>query len=295
VIALHVNTDLLVLGTWSLDPIAWVLVPLLGLLYARGMARSQGSRRRTHPRWRPACYYAGLLALFLALASPLDHLADELFMAHMSQHFLLVTVAAPLLLLGAPMIPVLRGVPVGLRRELVIPVLKNRGFRGLLRFAARPLVAWPLYVALLLLWHVPGAYEAALRSVPLHLIQHAAFFGAALAWWWNVIDPVPLRPNLSYLARVPFVFITTVPIFVLGAFLTFAPSASYRFYADLPARPGLPALEDQQLGGIIMWIPGSMVLMAALLTVLVLAIRAEERQRRVSEAALPPVRMGPRR
>ena len=283
------------LGTWSLDPIAWVLVPLLGLLYARGMARSQGSRRRTHPRWRPACYYAGLLALFLALASPLDHLADELFMAHMSQHFLLVTVAAPLLLLGAPMIPVLRGVPVGLRRGLVIPVLKNRGFRGLLRFAARPLVAWPLYVALLLLWHVPGAYEAALRSVPLHLIQHAAFFGGALAWWWNVIDPVPLRPNLSYLARVPFVFITTVPIFVLGAFLTFAPSASYRFYADLPARPGLPALEDQQLGGIIMWIPGSMVLMAALLTVLVLAIRAEERQRRVSEAALPPVRMGPRR
>ena len=263
-IALHVDTSLPVWAAWAPDPIAWLLIPLAALLYARGMSRSQGSRRRTHPWWRPISYYTGLLTLFVALASPLDHMSDELFLAHMTQHFLLVCIAPPLVLLGAPMIPVLRGVPPGLRRGLVIPVLKQSSVRAVLRLATQPLVAWPLYVVLLLLWHLPRAYDAAVDSIPLHLLQHAIFFGTAIAWWWNVIDPVPLRPNLSYLARVPYVFITTVPIFVLGAFLTFAPTASYAVYTRLPARPGMTALEDQQLGGIIMWIPGSLVLMTTL-------------------------------
>ncbi len=288
-IALHIGSEgVSTWAAWSLDPIALVLIPLGAWLYARGLARSRGSRRRRHPAWRPLSFYAALAIILVALVSPLDHLADELFLTHMVQHLLLVAVAPPLLLLGAPMIPVLRGIPRGIRRALVIPALKSPLVRVPLRIAALPLVAWPLYVTALLAWHIPGAFDLALRSAPAHLFEHATFLGASMVWWWNVVDPVPLKPNLSYLARVPYIFFTTVPVFVLGAFLAFAPSAWYGFYSDFTSDYGLTPLEDQQLGGIIMWIPGSMILMTALLTVLIFVVRTEERQQRERETPLAP-------
>ena len=288
-IALHIGGDgVSTWAAWSLDPIALVLVPLSAWLYARGLARSQGSRRQRHPAWRPAAFYAALATIFVALVSPLDRLADELFLAHMVQHLLLVSVAPPLLLLSAPMIPVLRGVPRGVRRALVIPGLKSPLVRVPLRFVAQPLVAWPLYVTALLAWHIPNAFELALRNPAAHLLEHVIFLGTAVLWWWNVVDPVPLKPNLSYLARVPYIFLTTVPVFVLGAFLTFSPSAWYGHYSASTPDYGLTPLEDQQLGGIIMWIPGSLILMTALLIVLLFVVHTEARQQRERETRLTP-------
>ncbi|MCE2469050.1 MAG: cytochrome c oxidase assembly protein [Dehalococcoidia bacterium] len=280
-IALHTSGGSL--SAWSFDPLVLTFVAVAGVLYASGIARSPGSKRRRHPGPRVAVYYGGLLVILAALVSPIDHIAGELFFVHMVQHFLLVIVAPPMLMLGAPFIPVLRGMPRDLRREVVGPLIRSAWVRRPLRFAAHPLVAWPLYVGTLLLWHVPPAYDAALRNEAVHLLEHAMFAGTALLWWWNVIDPVPLRPNLSYLARVPFVFLTTVPIFILGAFLTYSPRPWYRFYDGLTQAYGLTPLEDQEIGGVIMWIPGSLSLMATLLIVLLFVVRTEERQQRERE------------
>ncbi len=260
---------------WNADVAALVGIPLAAVLYARGL-RSLGLRRRFHNGWRPVAFYMGLGGVFVALVSPLDALSGELFLAHMGQHMLLIFFAVPAVQLGAPVIPVLRGIPRPVRRRFIAPALKSKPVRAALKFLFRPLIAWPLFTGTLILWHFPFAYEAALRNDLIHTAEHIAFALGAYLWWWNVIDPTPLRASLSYLARVPFVFITVVPSFVLGAFLTFAPEAWYAPYAATAPAYGLSPLEDQQLGGLIMWIPGSFVIAATLLLTLAYAVRSEQ-------------------
>ena len=259
---------------WSADPTVLIGIPLAAFLYASGLRSLQ--RRRIHRGWRTFSFYFGLSAVFIALASPLDALADDLFLAHMGQHMLLLFVAVPAVQLGAPVIPIMRGIPRPIRRRVVIPVFKSPPVRALLSGLFRPLVAWPLFVGILMGWHFPVAFEAALANEAVHIAEHLTFALGAYLWWWNVIDPAPLRASLSYLARVPFVFITIVPNFVLGAFLTFAPNAWYPHYELTVPAYGITALEDQQIGGVIMWIPGSFVVGATLLLTLYYAVRHEE-------------------
>jgi putative membrane protein len=260
---------------WSLDPIALIGIPLAAFLYYRGL-QSLGERRRFHGTWRPSSFYAGLFALAVALLSPLDHLSDELFMAHMTQHMLLMMVGVPLVLLGAPIIPVLRGIPRPIRRRIVIPTFQSLPVRFVLRTLSRPLVAWPAFVFSMFAWHLPSLYEAALANEGLHLAEHAVFAIGAYLFWWNVIDPHPLRPNLSYLVRIPYIFITVVPAFVLGAFLTFAGEPWYETYIVSAPLYGFSGIEDQQLGGVIMWIPGSLIIGTALILDLYVAIKQEQ-------------------
>lgn len=269
---------------WNADPSILLGIPLSALLYARGI-RALGSHRRYHRRLRIVSFYTGLTTVFLALASPLDALSDRLFLSHMVQHLLVIFVAIPAIQLSAPVIPILRGVPRGIRRACIVPFFKSGLTRLVLRTLSRPLVAWPLFVGTLVIWHFPFAFEAALNNEFIHIAEHLAFALGAYLWWWNVIDPLPLRANLSYLARVPFVFITIVPSFALGAFLTFAPNAWYPTYALTAPEYGLSALEDQQLGGLIMWIPGSFIIAATLLMALYYAVRKEQQEQLAREAA----------
>ena len=206
-IALHISAGTGSLWTaWSLDPVALVGIPLTALLYYRGLV-SLGSRRRFHATWRPWAFYAGLFMLAVALLSPLDHLSDELFYAHMTQHMLILMVGAPLILLGAPILPVLRGIPRPIRRILVIPVFQSLPVRLVLRTLSRPLIAWPIYALLIWGWHLPVLFEAALESELLHFVEHLTFAIAAYLFWWNIIDPHPLRPNLySYIFYKFFMF-----------------------------------------------------------------------------------------
>lgn len=272
---------------WSADPAALVLIPLVALLYARGL-RSLGDRRRFHASWRPLLFYLGLAVASGALVGPLDHLADELFFAHMTQHVLLVLVAVPLVLLGAPVIPLMRGVPRTVRRGLLIPLFKSRPVRGFLKLVSKPLVAWPLFVATFLGWHSTLAFEAAVGNEALHVLEHGMFAAGAYVFWWNIIDPLPFKPNLSYLVRVPYIFVTVIPNFALGAFLTYSPSAWFGVYEASAARYGLTGLEDQQLGGVIMWIPGSFIIGTALVLVLVVAVRREQQEQLALEAGHRP-------
>ena len=279
-------------ASWTADPIALAGVTTAGLLYYLGMRRSTGSRRRLHPWWRPLLFYTGLATVLLALTSPLDAQADELFFMHMVQHLLLLVVAPPLVLLSAPMIPMLRGTPRSIRRGLVAPLARSFPVRRGLRLVTLPLVAWSIYVVTLLGWHVSAPYDWAVENEAVHTLEHLTFAAAAFLFWWNVIDPIPLRPNLPYMARLPYIFVTTVPNFTLGAFLAFSDAAWYTFYKERPLRWGLSPLEDQQLGGVIMWVPGSLVLLAALGVVFALTLVREEQRQRLIEAR---ARLGPGR
>jgi putative membrane protein len=282
--ALHIGIGTGSLWTnWSLDPIALIGIPLAAILYYRGL-QSLGARRRFHGTWRPSSFYAGLFALAVALLSPLDHLSDELFMAHMTQHMLLMMVGVPLVLLGAPILPILRGIPRPIRRRVVIPTFRSPPVRFVLRTLSRPLVAWPAFIFSMFAWHLPALYEAALGNEALHLLEHAVFVIGAYLFWWNVIDPHPLRPNLQYLVRVPYIFLTVVPAFALGAFLTFADGPWYATYIVTAPLHGLTPIEDQQLGGVIMWVPGSFIIGAALVLDLYVAIRNEQEERVIEEA-----------
>jgi putative membrane protein len=280
--ALHVSIGTGSLWTnWSLDPVALIGIPLIVFLYYRGL-QSLGARRRFHGTWRPSAFYTGMFLIAVALVSPLDHLSDELFMAHMTQHMLLMMVGVPLILLGAPILPVLRGIPRPIRRRLVIPTFQSLPVRFVLRNLSRPLVAWPIFIFSIFGWHLPALYEAALANEALHLLEHAIFFLGGYLFWWNVIDPHPLRPNLTYLIRVPYIFLTVVPAFVLGAFLTFSEGAWYPSYELTAPLYGFTGIEDQQLGGVIMWIPGSFIIGTALVLDLYVAIMKEQ-QARVAE------------
>jgi putative membrane protein len=221
----------------------------------------------------------------LALLSPLDTLSDELFAIHMVQHLLLILAVPPLILLSAPMIPMLRGVPRRLRKLIVAPIAQDPSVRWLLRTATLPIVAWLVYAASFFGWHTPGLYDAALRNEAVHILEHIMFSATAFLFWWNIIDPIPMKGNLPYLGRVPYVFITSVPNFILGAFLVYATSPWYEFYQSQALRFSLSPIDDQQLGGLIMWVPGAFVLLFTLIGVLAVMVVKEERQQRELEVS----------
>lgn len=239
------------LGAWSLDPgLAYVVVA--GCLYALG---SRG-------RWRPTplqavAFFAGLLAIVIALCSPIDYYADELFWVHMLQHVLLLTVAPPLFLLGRPWPTMWRALPLGPRTTVARTIARSR-WTSPIRKLAQPVPAWILFNATIIGWHIPGAYDATLRYGSIHLLEHAMFFFTGLLFWARVIDPGPLRPRLVWPIRIASVAGSMVVTWALSLFLVFAPNPIYGAYANLVTRPGgISALTDQQFAAGVMWVIGS--------------------------------------
>ena len=289
----HSNIDSSLLPIWfdwELNPFIWAFALIALFLYTRGLARSKGTRRKLHPWWKPFCYYTGVFAIITALLSPVDSLAYELFTFHMVQHLLLTLIGAPLVLLGSPMIPILRGIPRKIRSKFVNPTLRHVAVRTFLKYLSLPVVAWVIYVTSILGWHTPPAYSLALTNEIVHDFEHLTFTLSGVLFWWNVIDPTPLRSNLSYLGRVPYIFLTTIPNFVLGAFITFASTPFYSHYAKRDLLFGLTAMEDQQIAGILMWIPGAIILLITLLSILFLAMAEEEKNQRKKESLTLPNR-----
>ena len=249
---------------WRLD----VLLVLMsgGVTYTLGWWRL---RRLTQtPRlaqtWRLACYWLGLLSIALALLSPIDALSTQLFFMHMLQHLLLVMIAPPLLLLANPFPFVMWGLPHPWRR----PVGSFFQAQGLLRRGLHRL-AWPglallIFVAVLWGWHYPPAYDAALRNETIHDLEHLTFFITALLYWWRVIPAKPsLFPPTALESRIAFLLFTVPWNMLLGVWLTFASQPVYPHYTTVPRLWGLSVLQDQMFGGVIMWVPGSMMYVVA--------------------------------
>ena len=159
-----VGTASEILTAWNWEPTALAGLGLLGGLYAAGCLRSRGRRGRLVPWWRPTLFYAGLFTLLLALVSPIDALGDHLFFMHMIQHSLLIMVAAPLLVLGAPIISMLRGLPRSFRRRVVAPLARASALRWALTVLTLPRVAFVFFFGSVWVWHIPALYDEALRN-----------------------------------------------------------------------------------------------------------------------------------
>ena len=220
--------------------------------------------RRPWPWWRTALFFVGLATLVLALASGLEVLAGDLFSVHMLQHMLLTTVAAPLLMLGAPIRPLLRGVPAVARRSVIRPLAASGVIRGLVHFLRHPLVAVSIYVGGLYLWHWPALYDAAVENSALHGLEHAHLLIGALLFWSVVIDPEPFKGTLPYPARIIYVLLAgAAQNTVLGGLLSFSTRVLYTHYIETTARLGIDTLTDQRTGGAIMWVLGDVIFLAA--------------------------------
>jgi putative membrane protein len=276
---------------WSSDPAVIVGLGFAALAYARGVRELW---RRAGPghgvrRWAAAAFGGGLVALFLALVSPLDALGTALFSAHMLQHLMLVAIAAPLLVLGAPLLPFLWALPPGGARAVGGRWHRARPARAAWRLLTRPLVGWALHAAALWAWHLPLLYQAALQSHVVHVLEHATFLGTALVFWWTVLRAGP-RVGTGYAVGVLSLFTMSLQGGVLGALMTFSRVSWYPAYAETVGAWGLTPLEDQQLAGLIMWIPASVVYLAAALALLGLRLLAEPAPaRRVHRSTTDPM------
>lgn len=263
--------------TWTID-----LPILVGLIYLEaayllgvGPIRRRFDLAPSFPRGQAITFALALIITFLALESPLHELSDKyLFSAHMTQHLILTLVAAPLLLLGIP-------------GWLLRPLLRYRAVAIPLRFLTKPLIAFALYNVVLTFSHLPVFYELALRHDLIHAIQHQTYIFTALLVWWSVCGPLPEVNRLSYPAQMLLLFFSTFPAFLVGAILTFGDRPIYATYAAAPRVVELlNALDDQRLGGLIMWVIGSVFYLVVMGIVFFTWFEREEERGRRARAEL---------
>jgi len=250
------------LRDWPLDP--WILFPLLIAmgLYLRGWTLLRRARHRRITVWTALAFLAGFAAIFVALSSPIDELAGLLLQVHMTQHLLLTMVAPPLIWLGAPLAPTLRGLPQPI--AVVAARLLSLRLVRRLKIVGHPLATWSVFVACLLVWHTPAAYELALGSHAWHHLEHACFFAAGLLFWWPVIQPWPSSPAWPRWTMIPYLVLADLQNTALASVLTFADRVIYPTYSSVPRLWAISALEDQATAGVIMWVPGSIAFLCAL-------------------------------
>lgn len=245
------------LTSWSLPPAATLALCMLAVVYIRGWLRLRITAVPFVEPWRVFTFIFGLFLLWLALASPLDTFSGFVLTAHMLQHMLLLMAAPPLILVGAPLVPLIRGLPDFAAREFAGPFLNWRVSKKVGRIFASPICGLLLMGVATFAWHVPRLYELALRSAAWHEVEHACFFFAALIFWWPVVQPWPSRLQSHRWAVVPYLLVADVQNTALSAVLVFADRLLYPSYAVIPRLFG-SGLEDQAAAGAIMWVIGSL-------------------------------------
>ncbi|HVA92011.1 MAG TPA: cytochrome c oxidase assembly protein [Chloroflexota bacterium] len=253
------------LTAWSFDPNVVLGVVVTALIYGAGLRElsRRGRLRRSVASRHVVFFSLGLAAVVLALESPIDGLSDRLLYAHMIQHLLLLLIAPPLLLLGKPIPVLVVGAPRPLVRWLARGHARTPWFRGVVRLLTSPWFAWPAYVGNMLAWHLPSAYDAALRNDGVHHLEHLCFLISGILFWWVIIQPYPGRPRLAYGWRVLFILLAMAPDTALGMLFILDANPLYPFYAALPRMWGISVLDDQALAGNLMMIGGDVVMICA--------------------------------
>ena len=261
------------LRAWS-----WPVLPLIGILlttaiYLRGWVLARRTRPEELPGWRAMCFCSGMLAIWLAIASPIDALDDFLLTANMIQHFILMSVAPPLLVLGAPTVPMLRGLPRWVIKGPLHPLFASRGMQSVFHTLSHPVLIWLAMNGAYLGWHVPAAFEATFRSENVHQTEHMCFLLTNIAFWWVVLQPWPTKPRWPAWAAIPFLLTSDLVNTMISALLTFSGKVLYPSYAAAPRVSELSALQDQVAAGSEMWILNSLVFLvpAVAITMQVLA------------------------
>ncbi|HEY6112188.1 MAG TPA: cytochrome c oxidase assembly protein [Chthoniobacterales bacterium] len=273
------------LRAWSFEP--GVVIPLLlsGFLYARGVLRLRRAVPTTNRKSRLRrgyggqvdifCFAAGWLALVIALVSPIHPWGSVLFSVHMTQHEILMLITAPLLVLSRPIVAFLWALPkpaaVSLAGWSKTPVWSHAW-----PTISNPFVAWTIHAIVLWSWHIPALFQATLESESVHALQHASFLFSALLFWWAVIHG--RRRALGFGLAVLYMFTTALHSGLLGALITFANRVWYPAYLTRTSAWGLTALEDQQIGGLIMWVPAGLVYIVAGLALFAGWLRESEKR-----------------
>lgn len=275
------------LAAWSLPvvPLAALVVALA--IYLRGWNAARRTRPLELPPWRAGCFATGIASLWVALASPIDALDDYLLAAHMIQHFILMSVAPPLIVLGAPAVPMLRGLPRIAIRGLLGPLFRRRWFDALLRLVTHPVTAWLAMNVAYLAWHVPAAFELTFRSERIHDFEHLCFFVTSLGFWWVVLQPWPARARWPRWTVIPYLLGADVVNTILSATLAFAGKVLYPSYAQAERITRLTPLQDQAAAGAEMWVLNSVVMLApaVIITLKLLSPRALARPPMTAQAA----------
>ena len=241
--------------TWSL-PVTSAVV-LAALVYLRGWVRVRSVLPRTDSVWRPVAFLGGLFALWIAVGSPLTSLDDEMLVVHMVKHLLVMAVAAPMLLLGAPHLPI------------AYPFLHRPPVERLTRALTHPVFCWLSATLAVMVWHVPAVFELGMRSHWWHHVQFTCFLVAGVLFWWPVIQPWQNARWSRWFIPV-YLFLATLPCDVLSAYLTFCDRVVYASYLDVPHALDTTALQDQQLAGALMWVS---ITFAYLVPAVILAIQ----------------------
>jgi putative copper resistance protein D len=268
-----------VLLAWSFDPLAIALIAAAALIYLRAVREVNAAHPRSPvPGWRTVAYLAGLAAIASALLSPIERYETALLSVHMVQHMLLQLVAAPLLLLAAPVTLALRVSSPGVRAWL-LRILHSR----LLRIATHPLVAWSAFVVVNWGWQFSPLYDLAAESTLVHYVQHAVYLGVALLFWWPIVAVDPAPRKLAFPGRVAYIALSIPQNSFLGITLMNVQPSLYPHYWTQLRDWGPPFAEDLQIAGAIMWGMGAMVFVLALLLVLGAWMRSEDRRTRRTE------------
>jgi putative membrane protein len=260
------------------DVTVMLLLVAAGAMYLLGTLRlhRRGARVRTIER---AAFWIGWVAMFAAVAPPMDAAAAAAFSAHMAQHELLMLIGAPLMIVGRPILPWLWALPDRIR-PAAAGGLQNSVLTTLWRSLTLPAIAWALHGAVVWTWHVPALYEAALRSEAVHAAQHATFVGTAVLFWWGLV--YGRYGRAAYGASALFVFVTMIHTGALGALFAFSTSSYYPLYVRRASAAGIDAVADQQLAGLYMWVPSGLVLTVFGLALMLAWLSESERRARAS-------------
>lgn len=223
------------------------LLALWALWGWRARVHATDARSPQRPsRLQSAAFAGGLVVMFLSINGPLHDISDfYLFSGHMVQHLVLTIVVPPLLLLGTP-------------GWMLRPALRYPAIAAVARAVTTARAAFVIFNLILAGWHLPPLYNAAMYYHPVHILQHLMFLVGAVLMWWPLLSPLPELPRLSYPGQMLYSFLMTLPMTVISIFIVYADHMLYPAYASAPRLWGLSPLEDQQLGGLIMWIPGGL-------------------------------------
>lgn len=271
------------LAVWSTNPIPSFGLILAAYLYLTGLSRWE---RPTHPvsRWQRTSFFAGLVMIFIALQSPIEPIAEHMFSFHQLQHILIRMVAPLLILGGAPLTPMLRGLPPWALRGVVRPIVSNSLARSAYDRLTNPVVATIIFLGVLYLWQVPVSMNLALRNDLVHEFMHLTMMFSGFLFYWLIIDPKPHRSRLHYGLRVLYLGLIVIPNTMLGVALVFASTPIYSAYVEAGQLFNMSTMTDQQIGGLLLWVPGDMMSILAAGIVMILWYQKEEEQS-LAEAA----------
>jgi putative membrane protein len=252
---------------------------LCAIVYLRGWFAIRKTRPALFPVWRLVAFLLGLAVVWLSIASPLDGFADVLLSAHMIEHLLLMSFAPPLLLIGYPVVPLLRGLPRVVRVSLLGPLLRIQALRSIGHFLVRPVVAWLIMNLVFLGWHVPAAYDFALDHELWHKFEHACFLGASILFWFPVILPWPSRQRYAGWFMLLYLVSADIVNTILSAFLAFCDRPIYSYYLREPNPFHIDPLSDQRAGAVVMWVIGSLVFLLPALYITVSLLQRNNQSR----------------